>query len=126
MGQIRKRGGVYWIRYYRDGRRFEESARTDKHEAARDLLKVREGDIAKGVPVTSAIGRYRFEDAQTDIENEYQVNGRKSIEELKRRIRLHLAPVFRGRRMSTITTADARAFTKRRLDAGAAAGEINR
>ena len=32
MGQIRKRGGVYWIRYYRDGQRYEESARTDKCE----------------------------------------------------------------------------------------------
>ena len=45
---VRKRGGVWWIRYDRDGRRFEESARTDKWEKARDLLKVREGDIAKG------------------------------------------------------------------------------
>ena len=126
MGQLRKRGGVWWIRYYRDGRRFEESARTGKYEAARDLLKRHEGDIAKGMPLTSAIGRFRFEDAQKDIENEYAVNGRKSIEELKRRIKLHLAPVFRGRRMATITTADARAFTKRRLDAKASPGEINR
>ena len=26
MGQIRKRGKVYWIRYYRNGQRIEESA----------------------------------------------------------------------------------------------------
>jgi hypothetical protein len=26
MGQRRKRGGVWWIRYYRNCRRFEESA----------------------------------------------------------------------------------------------------
>lgn len=126
MGQLRKRGGVWWIRYYRNGRRFEESARCDKRQVAVDLLKIREGDIAKGVPVTSAMGRYRFEDAKTDIETEYAVNGRKSIAELKRRIKLHLAPVFGGRRMSSITTADVRAFTKRRLDAKASAGEINR
>ena len=60
MGQLRKRGGVWWIRYYRAGRRFEESARTGKHEEARELLKRIEGDIAKGVPVTSAVGRLRF------------------------------------------------------------------
>ena len=30
MGEIRKRGGVYWIRYYRDGRRIEESAKTER------------------------------------------------------------------------------------------------
>jgi len=32
MGQLRKRGGVWWIRYLPDGRRHEESARTDKYE----------------------------------------------------------------------------------------------
>jgi hypothetical protein len=95
-------------------------------QKARDLLRDREGDISKGVPVSSVMGRYKFEDARTDIENEYAVNGRKSIEELKRRIKLHLEPVFRGRRMASITTADVRAFTKDRIDAKASAGEINR
>jgi hypothetical protein len=35
MGELRKRGAVWWIRYYRNGRRFEESARTSKKEEAR-------------------------------------------------------------------------------------------
>ena len=38
-GPIRKRGGGWWIRHYRDGRRFEERARMDKWETERDLLK---------------------------------------------------------------------------------------
>ena len=67
MGEIRKRGGRYWIRYYRNGRRFEESAKTDKWETARDLLRDREGDIAKGVPISPKIGRLRFEDASKDL-----------------------------------------------------------
>ena len=37
MGQVRKRRGVWWIRYYRDGRRLEESAGAGKsHQAARN------------------------------------------------------------------------------------------
>lgn len=32
MGQLRKRGDIWWIRYYRNGRRYEESARTEKWE----------------------------------------------------------------------------------------------
>lgn len=126
MGQIRKRGDVWWIRYYRDGRRYEESARSDKWEVARDLLRTKEGDIAKGMPVSSQIGRFRFEEAAQDIENEYAINKRRSLDALKRRIRLHLTPFFGGRRMSTITAADVRAFSKKRLEAGAAPGEINR
>jgi integrase len=126
MGELRQRGRIWWMRYYRHGQRFEESARTTKYEEARDLLKVKEGDIAKGVPVSPRAGRLRFEDAVADVLNDYAVNGRKSHDHVKRRIELHLAPALRGRRMSDITTADIRAFTKRRLDAGAAAAEINR
>jgi hypothetical protein len=83
MGQIRKRGGVWWIRYYRDGRRYEESARTDKKEEARDLLRTREGDIAKGAPISPKIGRLRFEDAAKDILNDYTTNGKRSHGNLK-------------------------------------------
>lgn len=63
MGQLRKRGGVWWIRYYRNGRRFEESARTGTKEIARDKLREIEGAIAKGVPVTPRAGRLTFDDA---------------------------------------------------------------
>jgi integrase len=58
--------------------------------------------------------------------NDYTVNGRKTHDHAKRRIDLHLTPYFRGRRMTDLTTADFRAFTKQRLDAGASAAEINR
>jgi len=126
MGEIRKRGRIWWIRYCRDGRRFEESSRSDRYETARDLLRTREGEIAKGAPVTAAIGRFRFEDAAADIETDYTVNGRRSLEDLKRRIALHLKPFFGSRRMSTITTSDVRAYTKLRLDQQAAPAAINR
>ena len=33
-GELRQRGRIWWLRYYRDGRRFEESSRTDKYEKA--------------------------------------------------------------------------------------------
>ena len=63
MGEIRKRGKTYWIRYCRAGVRHEESAHSGKKGVAIDLLRVREGDISKGLPVTSRIGRLRFSEA---------------------------------------------------------------
>ena len=126
MGQIRKRGGVYWIRYYRNGERLEESARTDNYETARDLLKSREGDVADGRPVSPKAGRLRFEDAAADLVTEYTVNGRRTLKHLQRRFRLHLTPWFGGRRLVDLSTADVRAFTAARLEAKAAPGEINR
>ena len=127
MGQIRKRGGVYWIRYYRDGRRFEESARSDKKQTAVDLLKIREGDVAKGVPISAKIGRLRFEEAAKDLLTDYQVNGKRSHDNLKHTIvDGALEPWFRGRRMATLTTADIRAYVADRQEKGYANGTINR
>jgi integrase len=126
MGELKQRGHIWWIRYYRNGRRFEESAKTDKYEKARDMLKEREGDVAKGVPFSPAMGRLKFDEAMTDLETEYTVNKRDSLDHLKRRITLHLKPWFRGRRMTTITTADITAYVEHRQKQDAAAASINR
>lgn len=48
------------------------------------------------------------------FQSEYAVNGRRSADELERRIRLHLLPYFGGRRLSSITTADVNAFILKR------------
>jgi integrase len=126
MGELKQRGNVWWIRYYRNGRRYEESSGSSKKGKAIDLLKIREGDGAKGLPVTPNIGRLRFEALATDIENEYQANSRKSLEHLKRRIKLHLTPFFGGRRMAAVTTTEIRAYVAERQTAGASNAEINR
>src|SRR5688572_29833261 len=117
MGQLRKRGGVWQIRYYRNGERHEESSHSKSKEVARDLLRRREGAIADGIPVTAKINRFRFEDAASDLITEYKVNGRRSRDELERRIEKHLTPFFGGRRMASITTADVRTYVAQRQSA---------
>ncbi len=126
MGEIRKRGRLYWIRYYRHGQRVEESTKLTKYEDARDILRDREGAIAKGVPITAKSIRLTFDDAVQDVVTDYTVNGKKSTAWVKRRIKNHLTPAFGGQRLSAITTPDLRAFAAQRLDAGASAAEINR
>lgn len=126
MGQLRKRGNVWWIRYYRNGRRHEESSGSTRKGVAADLLKVREGDIAKGLPVTARVGQLRFDEAAADVVTDYTVNGKRSLPSVKRRIKLHLEPFFGGRRMTSITTADARRYASSRQEAGAANATINR
>jgi integrase len=127
MGEIRKRGGVYWIRYYRNGQREEESAHSDKYAEAENLLKQREGDIAKGIPLSAKIGRLRFEAAADDMLNDYQINGKRSHKNLKNTIIAGaLEPWFRGRRMASLTTADVRAYVADRLEHGYANATINR
>ena len=73
MGELRQRGRIWWMRYYRNGQRFEESARTTKYEEARDQLRRKEGQIADGVPVSPKTGRLRFEDAMASVLNDYVI-----------------------------------------------------
>ena len=48
MGSIYKRGTVFWIQYYRNGKPYRETAKTKKENEAKHFLKLREGEIAKG------------------------------------------------------------------------------
>lgn len=126
MGSIYRRGKKYWIAYYRNGRKYRESTGSHRESDAKRLLRLREGDIERGLPVTPRVGRLKFSEAADDLLNDYRVNGRRSIDHAQRRIDLHLAPVFGHRRMAGITTADIRSFISTRLDAKASPGEINR
>jgi hypothetical protein len=87
-----------------------------QHEGgdAIQLLKIREGDIAHGLPVNPKLNRIRFDEAADDLQTEYAVNGRRSADELERQIRRHLLPSFGGRRLASITTADVNAFILKR------------
>ena len=126
MGEIRKRGNVWWIRYYRNGRRHEESSGSKRKGDAERLLRIREGDIAKGLPVTARVGQLRFDEAAADVVTDYRVNGKRTLRDVEHRVRLHLEPFFGGRRMATITTADVHAYTSHRQGEGAANATVNR
>ena len=117
---------TWTIRYYRAGRAYQEPTKYTDKTRAKNLLKQREGDIAHGKPVTSDSTRYAFVDAVTDITADYTANRRRSQADMERRIRLHLAPWFGGRKLAEITTLDVRRYTQARLAAGAKPGGVNR
>ena len=104
-----------WIKYYQNGRAVRESTGTTKETVARRMLRDREGDVEKGIPINPKVGRVTFEEAATDFLNDYLINGRKTYKNAKHRIDAHLAPHFRGKRLLSITTSDIRAFVAARL-----------
>ena len=114
MGMTYQRGAVWWVKYYRNGRPIRESSHSDKESDAIQLLKIREGDIARGLPVNPKLNRIRFDEAAEDLKIEYAVNGRRSADELERRIRLYLLPYFGGRRLASMSTTDVNAFILKR------------
>src|SRR5438128_1883263 len=106
MGCIyrRKDSKYWWIKYVRNGKAYHESSGSPRKRDATDTLRLREGDIMHGLPVTPKLGKLSFEDAARDLLNDYRINGKRSLKVVERRIKKHLTPFFQGFRMADIGT----------------------
>ena len=124
-GTIRE-SAVWWVKYYLNGRPIRESAETTKESEAKKLLKLREGDVARGVPVTARVSRITFKELAQDMITDYKVNGKRSLDDLEQRLNRHVLPVFGARRAASITTADINDYKSARQDRRASNGQINR
>jgi hypothetical protein len=118
--------GPYWIKYYRNGRPMAESAESEKESDAKRILRLREGDIERGVAIAPRVGRVRVDELIQDLITEYRTNGRRSLKDVERRCTKHLLPFFGGRHASSLTTADVRRFIEARQKVETSNGEINR
>ena len=70
--------------------------------------------------------RLTFSIAARGVLDDYRMNRKRSIVDVQRHVRLHLAPFFGRRRMAAITTADVRRYVARRQGEGAKNATINR
>lgn len=61
MGCIYKRGNIYWIKYYRNGKPYQESTKSPKESDAKKLLKKREGEIIEGKMPGIVFDRVKFD-----------------------------------------------------------------
>jgi len=69
------------------------------------------------LPVIKNVERYTFDDGAKAMLDDFSNTGKKSIDVVERRIRLHLRPHFGGRRLVGIGPADVRDFVvKRKAD----------
>ena len=106
MGSVRKRGRHWSIRYYdANGVQVEETVRSERKGDAIHTLKLREGALARGEPVTAKAGKVTFNDAMQDVVNHYTTNRLRSLPDVQRRIKKHLVPFFGRRRMSSVSFA---------------------
>ncbi|TMB56461.1 MAG: site-specific integrase [Deltaproteobacteria bacterium] len=70
--------------------------------------------------------RLTFRAAIREVLDDYRMNRKRSLVDVQRHLRLHLAPFFGRRRMAAITTADVRRYVARRQGEGAKNATINR
>ncbi len=126
MGTVYRRGRIWWVKYYRNGKPFRESSKSMKPLDARRLLRTREGEILTGNFLGLRAERVLFDALSGHLIEEYRANGRKSLMWVKRRIERHLKPFFGGMRAVDITTDRVRAYSLRRQEHRASNASINR
>lgn len=126
MGSIYKRGNIYWLKYYQDGKPIRESSKSSREADARKLLRKREGEIAEGKRPGVYFDRVSFDDLAADYILDYKVNGKKTLAKAERVVRLHLEPFFGRYSATRINTPLIRKYIAYRLDQGASNATINR
>lgn len=72
------------------------------------------------------MGKIKFSEMAADVVNDYEANKKRSLTDLKARLKLHLTPFFGEARASGITTVDIRKYVTLRQGQGASNGTINR
>jgi integrase len=125
MGSIYKRGAVYWLKYYRNGKPYRESSRSDKESEAKRLLKKREGEISEGKIPGVHFDKVKFNDLADDFLTDYRVNGKKSLNRAERSVR-QLKTFFDGDRVPHITTPRIQSYIQKRLEQGKLNATVNR
>lgn len=125
MGSIYRRGNTLWIKYYRNGKRYQESTRTSKVEEAKQLLKLREGEIAQGKLPGVIFDKVHFDELAEEYLQDLRINGRKAIDRVERSIS-NLKRYFEGCRVPEITTPRINNYIAMRLSEKAYNATINR
>lgn len=125
MGMIYKRGNVFWIKYYRNGKPYFESTHSKNESEAKRKLKLREGQIAGGKFSGLNVERVRFDELANDFLNDYRINARKSLSRAERSLR-NLRRYFEGMKAVEITTDKIQAYIIERQDSDMSNATINR
>jgi len=125
MGSIYKRGKVYWIQYYRNGKPYRETTKSKKEADAKRLLKKREGEISEGKLPGIYFDRVKFDELAEDFLRDYRINQKKSLDRAERSAG-HLKRYFEGYRVPDITSPKIEGYIESRLEESAANATINR
>jgi integrase len=124
MGIIYKRGNIYWVKYYRNGKPYRESTKSVKEADAKRLLKKREGEISEGKLPGIYFDRITFNELANDFLEDYKLNRRKSMERAEVSVK-RLKEHFDGIKVTRIDTGRIKSYINTRLEEGAADATVN-
>lgn len=126
VGTIYRRGEVWWIKYYRSGRPFYESSRSDKYDDAERLLKRRQGEIVTGKFAGLEPERVRIVQLLEELIEDYRDREIRSLGKCECRIRKNLIPTLGEVRAAEFGTHHVKAYIRKRRREKVANATINR
>ena len=125
MGRIYRRGQVWWVQYYRRGRLFRESSRSERKSAATNLLRKREGDIVDGRLPAQHVEKTAFEDLARLYVQDLEINRPEALPRAQI-ILAHFQNFFASFRAAEISTQRIGEYIAQRRSKGATNGTLNR
>ena len=121
-----KTSRVWWVKYYRSGRYFRESTHTTDRAKAKKFLSKRLAEIVTGTFTGLEVERITIAELADGFLRDYKVNGRRSLDDVEARWRLHLQPFFASMRAASVTSDLLARYVDDRQRQGAASSTINR
>lgn len=115
LGRVYQRGRTWWIQYSWRGQLYRESSGSKEPSAAAKLLKRRLGEMGRGTLVGPTVERTTFADLARLLTEDYEINGRKSLDRAERSVKL-LRVVFGRSRAIDITADRVSAYVASRLE----------
>lgn len=125
MGSTYKRGDIFWIKYYRHGKPYRESSKSDKVTKAQRLLKKREGEIAEGKLPGIYFDKVTFNELAEDFLTDYRINVKDTLSKAERSVK-YLKEFFEGMKATEITTDKVKTYIEKRMEDEMSNASINR
>jgi integrase len=123
---LQKGSAVYWVKYYRNGKPYRESTHKTNEKEAQDFLKQRMGEIVTGNFYGPKSERVRIEELAADLMRDYRINGKRSLDDVQARWKLHLKPFFGDLRAVDVSSDLVARYVDKRQEQGAKNATINR
>src|SRR5262245_37925230 len=123
LGHVFQRGSTWWVQYFFRGQRYRESSGSTVRMDAVKLLRRRMGEMGQGQFRGPNLDRTTFEHLARIIEDEYRVNGRRSLPRMLTSLKALRA--FFGLSLACDISLDRlNAYVAQRLEQGVAAASI--
>src|SRR5690349_19028159 len=107
LGSIYQRGNVWWIAYYHAGKLYRESSRSARESDAKQLLKRRQREMAKGRP-TPNVEQVTLKTLLDNLRDHYKANDLASARTLKSHAAALLDALGAAARAVDVTTSTIR------------------